>query len=214
MIISSIDSLDQLNQISYSQFLESDLINFDLVSAHVINNNMYANLRTALNVESYHDFSSRLVNEYSTALSTSETLATFETYAPASDGLNYFYPYSIKEFTSQFFSDLVPTLAETVISLMKTTGRIIQIGGGSGKAIIIKPQLMTDVHFQSIPKTVSPQDSILEIKNAVASLSTYIQDNEYLYDIISQKDQLIIALREEINQLNNKVLSVYQTTWR
>jgi hypothetical protein len=214
VIISSIDSLDQLNQISYSQFLESDLIHFDLVSAYIINNNMYANLRTALSVESYHDFSSRLVTEYYTALSSSETLATFETYASATDVLSYFYPYSIKEFTSQFFANVLPTLAETVISLMKTTGRIIQIGGGSGKAIIIKPQLMTDVHFQSIPKTVSPQDSILEIKNAVASLSSYVQDNQYLYDIINQKDQLIIALREEINQLNNKVLSVYQTTWR
>jgi hypothetical protein len=73
---------------------------------------------------------------------------------------------------------------------------------------------MTDVHFQSIPKTVSPQESILGITDALSSLTSYVKNNEYLYDVIAQKDQLIIALREEVNQLNNKVVSVYQTTWR
>jgi hypothetical protein len=215
MIISSIDTLDQLNAISYSQFLESDLITFNLISAYVINNNLYSNLRAALQIESYSDYSLRLIDDNPESTYSAETLATFETYAPLADGVNYyFYPYSIKEFTSQFFSGLVPTLAESIISLMKSTGRITQIGGGSGKAIIIKTQLMTDVHFQSIPKTVSPQESILGITDALSSLTSYVKNNEYLYDVIAQKDQLIIALREEVNQLNNKVVSVYQTTWR
>jgi|688.fasta_scaffold20608_16 hypothetical protein len=215
MIISSIDTLDQLNAISYSQFLESDLITFNLISAYVINNNLYSNLRAALQIESYSDYSLRLIDDNPESTYSAETLATFETYAPLADGVNYyFYPYSIKEFTSQFFSGLVPTLAESIISLMKSTGRITQIGGGSGKAIIVKTQLMTDVHFQSIPKTVSPQESILGITDALSSLTSYVKNNEYLYDVIAQKDQLIIALREEVNQLNNKVVSVYQTTWR
>jgi hypothetical protein len=215
MIISSIDTLDQLNAISYSQFLESDLITFNLISAYVINNNLYSNLRSALQIESYSEYSLRLIDDNPESTYSAETLATFETYAPLADGVNYyFYPYSIKEFTSQFFSGLVPTLAESIISLMKSTGRITQIGGGSGKAIIVKTQLMTDVHFQSIPKTVSPQESILGITDALSSLTSYVKNNEYLYDVIAQKDQLIIALREEVNQLNNKVVSVYQTTWR
>jgi hypothetical protein len=216
MIITSIDTLDQLNAISYSQFLESDLIPFDLISAYVINNNLYGNLRSALQIESYSEFSLRLIdsnldgNTYS-----AETLATFETYAPLADGVNYyFYPYSIKDFTARFFSNIIPTLAESIINLMKSTGRITQIGGGSGKAIIVKTQPMTDVHLQSIPKIVPPQESILTINDALASLNSYIQNNEYLYEVINIKDQLIIALREEINQLNNKIISVYQTTWR
>jgi hypothetical protein len=215
MIISSIDSLDQLNAISYSQFLESDLITFDLISAYIINNNLYSGLRSALHIESYSEYSLRLIDDNPGSTFSAEALSTFETYAPLADGVNYyFYPYSIKEFTTQFFSGIVPTLAESIISLMKATGRITQIGGGSGKAIIIKTQLMTDVHFQSIPKTVSPQESILNITDALTSLSSYVKDNEYLYEVISQKDQLIISLREEINQLNNKIISVYQTTWR
>jgi len=216
MIITSIDTLDQLNAISYSQFLESDLIPFNLVSAYVINNNLYGNLRSALQIESYSDFSLRLIDaNLDGGAYSAETLATFETYAPLADGVNYyFYPYSIKEFTAQFFSSIVPSLAESIINLMKSTGRITQIGGGSGKAIIIKTQPMTDVHLQSIPKTVSPQESILGISDALASLNSYIRNNEYLYEVIDQKDQLIIALREEINQLNNKIISVYQTTWR
>jgi hypothetical protein len=215
MIISSIDTLDQLNAISYSQFLESDLITFNLISAYVINNNLYSNLRSALQIESYSEYSLRLIDDNPESTYSAETLATFETYAPLADGVNYyFYPYSIKEFTTQFFSALVPTLADSIIALMKATGRITQIGGGSGKAIIVKTQLMTDVHFQSIPKTVSPQESILGITDALSSLTSYVKNNEYLYDVIAQKDQLIIALREEVNQLNNKVVSVYQTTWR
>ena len=216
MIITSIDTLDQLNAISYSQFLESDLIPFNLVSAYVINNNLYGNLRSALQVESYSDFSLRLIDaNLDGGAYSAETLATFETYAPLADGVNYyFYPYSIKEFTAQFFSSIVPSLAESIINLMKATGRITQIGGGSGKAIVIKTQLMTETHLQSIPKTVSPQESILSISDALASLNSYIRNNEYLYEVIDQKDQLIIALREEINQLNNKIISVYQTTWR
>jgi hypothetical protein len=215
MIISSIDSLQQLNQISYDQFLESDLINFDLVSAHIINNNMYSNLRSALQIESYSNFSNRLITEYSIELATSETLATFETYAPVADGVNYyFYPYSIKEFTAQFFSNIVPSLSESIINLMKSTGRIIQIGGGSGKAIIIKTQPMTQVHFDSIPKQTSPHQSILEINNAVSSLNSYIQNNEYLHKVIEEKDQTIAQLHSQIDELNRKVLSVYQTTWR
>ena len=216
MIITSIDTLDQLNAISYSQFLESDLIPFDLISAYVINNNMYSNLRSALQVESYSEFSLRLIDQNQDGSTYSaESLATFETYAPLADGVNYyFYPYSIKDFTAQFFSSIVPSLAESIITLMKATGRITQIGGGSGKAIIIKTQLMTDVHLQSIPRTVSPQESMVAITDALASLGSYVQNNEYLYEIIDKKDQLIISLREEINQLNNKIISVYQTTWR
>jgi hypothetical protein len=216
MIVSSIDSLDQLNSFSHDQFLESNLITFDLTSAHIINNNMYGSLRSALERETYSDFTYRIIADNPDyGLITAETLAIFETYAPAADGLNYyFYPYSIKEFASQFFSNLVPTLSDAIINLMKSTGRIVQIGGGSGKAIVIKVQPMTEVHFNSIPKDVSPHQSILGINNAVASLNSYIQNTEYLYKIIEEKDQLIISLREEINQLNNKVLSVYQTTWR
>lgn len=215
MVINSIESLDQLNDLCCDQFLNSDLISFDLVSAYVINNNLCSSLRANLANQSYSDYSQEILRLYPDLISNIDTLSTFETYAPVIDGVDYyFYPYSSKDFLAKFFADLIPTLRDSLFNLMKSTGRITQIGGGSGKAVVIKTQKMAQAHFDSLPKQITPHEAIVNINDSLSSIQSYISNAEYLMDIIQEKDNLIDSLNAQIAELNNKVLSVYQTTWR
>lgn len=215
MIISSIDSLDQLNDLCCDQFSNSELITFDLFSAHIINNNLYSSLRANLFNQSYSEYCRSILELNPDLIANINTLSTFETYAPVTDGVEYyFYPYSSKDFIAKFFGNVIPTLRDSLFNLMKSTGRLTQIGGGSGKAIVIKTQKMSQAHFDSIPKVVPPDQSISSILQSVNNLQSYIDNTNYLNEVITEKDQTIASLNEHIVELNKKIASVYQTTWR
>jgi hypothetical protein len=218
MITFSIESLEQLNNIAYYNFnpdLNTKLIPFDAASAYVIDHNQFAALRTVLNSgSSYADYVHTLNGLSSDAINS--CIATYDLYCPNSDSAApvYFYPYSSKDFFPDFFPTVLPTLRNALFELLKSTGRIIQIGGGSGKAFVVKPQLMTEAHMTSLPAYVDPTVSINSMSFLVNSLSTYVNDNQFLYQMLEEKDNQIHFLMNQITELNNKITSAYQTTWR
>ena len=220
MIIFSIDSLEELNNAVYYNFnpdLNTKLIPFDAASAYIIDNNQFQALRIVLNSgSSYSDYLHTLSALSSHAIT--NCIATYDLYCPNPDSTSYapvyFYPYSSKEFFPDFFPNVLPTLRNALFELLKSTGRIIQIGGGSGKGFVIKPQLMTEAHMTSIPPYVNPTVSIQSMSFLVDSLSTYVNDNQFLYQMMQEKDNQIHFLMNTIAELNNKINSAYQTTWR
>jgi hypothetical protein len=60
------------------------------------------------------------------------------------------YPFSKTQFFKTFYPDVVPSVANLYFTYMKNTGRIIQIGSGVGKALIIKPVNFTEEDFIAI----------------------------------------------------------------
>lgn len=217
-MITQITNLDELNSLLYTRLINPHplKLDFDLRAAFVINNSLYSNLRSSLlNGSTYEQFIDSTT--FTSAEDLPSLLSTCELYGWSNTSPSntiFFYPYSSKNFYSDFYSDLTPSLYSSVMSLLKSTGRISQIGTGYGKAFIIKPQLMGDIHFQSLPTPVDPNNIIQSIQTISNSLSSYVEDTNYLLSIIEQKDQTIQYLQNQIDLLNKKINSVYQTTWR
>ena len=97
---------------------------------------------------------------------------------------------------------------------MITTGRIIQIGTGQGKAFVIKPNHFTDVHYSSLPIVKDPEELISSIQSSVSLISEYTNNINWLIEVIEDKNEIISEMQEQINELNNRIYSMYQTTWR
>lgn len=220
MIIFSIESLEELNNNAYYNFnpdLNSKLIPFDAVCAYVIDHNQFQPLRTVLNSgSSYVDYVHTLISLSSDVISS--CIATYDLHCPNPNATSYapvyFYPYSSKDFLPDFFPNVLPTLRNALFELLKSTGRIIQVGGGSGKGFVIKPQLMNEAHMTSLPPYINPAISIQSMSFLIDSLSTYVIDNQFLYQMMEEKDNQIHFLMNQIAELNNKINSAYQTTWR
>lgn len=217
-MITQIDSLDLLNSIAHERLVSDHpfKLSFDLRAAYVINNSSYSTLRSSLinglTYSQYIDSTSFYsIEDISSLLSTSE-LYGWNDNTPINS--IFFYPFSLKNFYSDFYSDLTPSLYSALLTLLKTTGRIVQIGTGYGKSLIIKPQIMSDVHLQTLPSAVDPSKMIQSIQSVATSLSTYIEDNNYLLSVIEEKNNTINYLNNQIEELNKRLNLVYQTTWR
>ena len=54
------------------------------------------------------------------------------------------YPFSKNQFFKAFYPNIIPSVINAYFSYMKTTSRIIQIGSGVGKCLLIKPVYFTE----------------------------------------------------------------------
>ena len=220
MTISSISSLEDLNAITYDNFVENDsLTKFNNITAYFIHHGLIAKFRNGLLagqnlgqfVTSYCDESG--VNSYEMTTSP-ESVSTYELYTAGFTQDCYFIPFSKKDFISSYFSDITPQLSEVIFDLMKSTGRLVQIGSGGGKAFILKPIQFNQTHFESLPVFNTPEQLINVAQEAIESLKLQIKDVDYYVQKIAEKDEIISQLNQHILELNNRINQVYQTTWR
>jgi hypothetical protein len=220
MTTANISSLEELNQISYQNFIDSDsMIEFNYYTSYILNNNLITQFRTALNDNSTLFTYINLLCETTgitteQILSNQEAINTFDLHASGFTGTMYFVPFSKKDFISSYFSDLTPQLSDVIFDLMKSTGRLIQIGSGGGKAFVIKPIQFNESHFQSIPAFSTPEQLLDSAEDIISSLRLQMKNSEYYVQRIAEKDEIITNLTNQIVELNQKIHQVYQTTWR
>jgi peptidoglycan hydrolase CwlO-like protein len=65
-----------------------------------------------------------------------------------------------------------------------------------------------------ISTTNSPEEILSQISLSISHLSNSLVDNSYLLNQLDLKDLKIKELNQQIDDLNKKIYSVYQTTWR
>ena len=224
MIINTLNDLDQVNQICYQQFLDLDpnknydssfnFIPFDYIASNIVATGNYTSLRNFT-----ENFESYTYRDWFTAqpqvVYTSEIARILDLYSQYSDDSPvYLYPSSKKEFIQTYFANVTPTLSSYLFDLMKSTGRLIQIGAGQGKALIIKPSLFTEFHLSSAPSDRVPSEIISSIINDLSLLSSSLLDVDYYIQQINKKDEIIDSLNKYIENLSSQINHAYQTTWR
>lgn len=221
MIILSFDSLEALNQYAFHRLVEnvdgsnSSIISFDMHAAYVVKNDLYQSLRNHIESGlSYSDFKDSISSDNIDPSTNLDVVSTFELYSPVGSSNVYLFPYSRKDFISTYFSDLIPTLANPLFDLMKSTGRITQIGGGSGKALVLRLSEMNQSHYESLPSSVDPEILLSNLESTISTLRNNLLDKDYYISEINKRDKIIQILNQEIESLNNRVLHAYQTTWR
>jgi hypothetical protein len=132
-IIKTIESTEQLDQVAYLPFISSrvDLLDFNSKIAYVIHNNLFSVIRKSVKNNISLD---ELVVFNEDLLSNKDVQYIVQLYSEAK-----FYPFSRKEFYASFFSNLIPSLADSVYNHLKATNRIVPIGSGQHKGFIINP---------------------------------------------------------------------------
>jgi len=220
MIFSSISSLEELNKITYDDFVNNEsLVQFSYFTSYIIKADLISQFRNALAageslgsyITAYSEQSAVSLNEIT---SSAETLSVYDLYTSGYTGSCYFIPYSKKDFISLYFSNMTPQLSESVFNLMKSNGRLIQIGAGAGKAFVLKPIQFTETHFQSLPVFKTSEQLLETAQGVIDSLRSQIKDADYYVQKIAEKDEIIDQLNQHILELNKKINQVYQTTWR
>jgi hypothetical protein len=208
-IIKTIESTEQLDQVAYLPFISSrvDLLDFNSKIAYVIHNNLFSVIRKSIKNNIPLD---ELVVFNEDLLSNKDVQYIVQLYSEAK-----FYPFSRKEFYASFFSNLIPSLADSVYNHLKATNRIVPIGSGQHKGFIVNPSsFSTDVLPDFSSDVTSFSDILDESKSSLEKLFYYYEESVFYEEAIKIRDAHIQSLYEQIANLQNQISSAYQTTWR
>jgi hypothetical protein len=219
-MITSLPSISSINEIFIDRILNhlDQFLPYDRVTSHAIKNDKEDShlefWRTSLsniinNVHPYDYYKQvyLLNNEV-------EESAPLHYSSPLEDQTSAFvYPHSKAAFVSHFYPDLLPSMVNSVLGYMKTTGRMIHVGQGSGKSLIFYPVLFTeDDYLKLIPTSYS------DIITATVDInSTIINQQADINYLLKKNQELNLAVQALINENNSLQVSRtqdYLTTWR
>lgn len=211
-MIFKIETLKEYNDIFIERIISSDLfLPIDDITLDALHNNRIESLREIVENSDNHDYS-----YYSDLylLQHSPLTPSFLFSSPLSESsIPYLYPYSKTSFISSFYPDVFPSLLNHVFTYMKETGRMIHIGQGAGKALILYPVLFSDSDFESLLPT-SYSEIVSSTVNVVSMITQQQADISYLI----KKNAELTAKIQELTNLNNDIQRMreqeYLTTWR
>jgi len=211
-MISKIKTLKEYNEIFIERIISSDLfLPIDDITLDALHNNRIDSLREIVENRNTNEYSyySDLYLYFHSPLTPS-----FIVSSPLSDSIiPYLYPYSKTAFISSFYPDVFPSLLNHVFNYMKQTGRMIHIGQGAGKALILYPTLFSESDFEFLIPT-SYSEVVSSTVNVVSIITQQQADIAYL---LKTNTELTLQI-EELTNLNNNIQRMreqeYLTTWR
>ena len=206
-MITVIDTLEQFNN-RFINFNDSENNDFFLPLDSMVNdalvNNRIEELRIILeNTDNSYSYYEDLYNL---------------NYSPLTEELyisNYYlvYPYSQNNFIKQFFDDMLPSLSNHVLSYMKATSRIVQVGAGKGKALMFSLTPFTEDDLQFL-KPLQYQHVIEAMVNVTALVNNQQADIKFLLDQNQELQTTNTILSLEHQAINTARVQDYLTTWR
>lgn len=206
-MITIIDSLEDFND-RFINFNDPQKVDFFLPFDSIVNdaliNNRIEELRIIL------EDSDNSYSYYEDLYNLNYSPLTQQQY---SSDYSLVYPYSKNNFIKQFFGDMLPSLSNHVLSYMKTTSRIMQIGPGKGKGLMLNPILFTEddlqflkpLQYQNVIETMV--DVVSLVNNQQADIKFLLEENEQL-----KTNNTILSLEHQA--MNNARVQDYLTTWR
>jgi hypothetical protein len=206
-MITVIDTLEQFND-RFINFNDSQRTDFFLPLDSMVNdalvNNRIEELRIILedNDNSYSYYEDLYNLNYS-PLTEHQYISNY----------SLLYPYSKNNFIKQFFNDMLPSLSNHVLSYMKTTSRIVQIGAGKGKGLMLNPVSFTEDDLQFL-KPLQYQHVIEAMVNVTALVNNQQADIKFLLDQNQELQTTNTILSLEHQAMNNARVQDYLTTWR
>lgn len=213
-MISVIDSLEEFND-RFINFNDPQKVDFFLPFDSMVNdalvNNRIEELRIIL------EDSDNSYSYYEDLYNLNYSPLTEEQYSSStilvSSNHSLVYPYSKNNFIKQFFDDMLPSLSNHVLSYMKATSRIVQVGAGKGKGLIINPLSFQENDLQFL-KPLQYQSVIESMVNVTALLNNQQADIKFLLDQNQELKTNNTILSLEHQAMNNARVQDYLTTWR
>lgn len=125
------------------------------------------------------------------------------------------YPFSKTQFFKTFYSNIVPSVANLYFNYMKNSNRIIQIGSGVGKALLIKPVNFTEEEFVAIKSLDVPYSTLAQLLiQATDHLAKQEADIKFLLDKVSNAEESVELMRSKLIESESLLINTTMTTWR
>jgi len=125
-------------------------------------------------------------------------------------GFDYFYIGSKNSLKNSFFTQFLPSAFDLFYSHLIENYYIKQVGTGQGFAFLFNPSAFSNF--------ILPQHSSATLSSSIdyitKTISNLQNDNQYLFELISFKDQEILNLKNQIDSLNQNFYNQSQMTWR
>lgn len=191
------DSIYPLNE-----FIASFIIRKDFIS---LKDFAETNPSSKINVQKWKS----LIN-----LLSSEDLQSATTYINSFNLQEYVDPVYLyvgsKTSFRQIFADFIPSAFDALFNYLSAK-YITQIGSGKGHAFVIHPSFFTSDFSDFNNSVVSSLDILSRV---TADFKTLQSDNEYLFNLLTEKDNFILSLMKKISDLEHQNYITSQITWR
>ena len=123
------------------------------------------------------------------------------------------FPYSRIAFIEKFYNDIFPSISNKVFAYMKQSGRVITIGSGPGKCVIVYPSYFTQEELSSL-SLISYSQAVLASVEINALITNQQADINYLIKQNAKLEQKIEELLSTQQSLQSARTEDYLTTWR
>jgi len=125
------------------------------------------------------------------------------------------YPFSKNHFFKTFYSDILPSVMNCYYSYMKKNNRIMQIGTGVGKCLLIKPVYFTENDLTAIKSLdidyTTMSQLLVQATNHLAKQET---DIKFLLDKVESSQAYFKFLEKKVEILETQLINNTTHTWR
>lgn len=212
MIINNITDLTQANEIINSILNNTnDLLPLDQFTHNCIINDRIDYLRNVAGGEhTYDEYVASYVTEYGEL--TNDYLGYGITEYP--EVFQMIYPFSKNQFFKTFYSNILPSVMNVYYSYMKKNNRIMQIGSGVGKCLLVKPVyfIEDDINIiKSLDVNYSTMSNLLV--QATDHLAKQETDIKFLLDKVEVSQSYSKLLEKKIEILESQLINNTMHTW-
>jgi hypothetical protein len=125
------------------------------------------------------------------------------------------YPFSKTQFFKTFYSNIIPSVANAYFNYMKNTNRILQIGAGVGKCLLIKPVYFTEEDITIINSLdVSYSEMSQLLVQATNHLAKQEADIKFLVEKLEVSQSYSRFLEKKAEILESQLINNTMHTWR
>lgn len=212
MIINNITDLTQANEIINSILNNTnDFLPLDQFTHNCIINDRIDYLRNVAGREhTYDEYFASYVTEHGEL--TNDYLGYGITEYP--EVFQMIYPFSKNQFFKTFYPNILPSIMNVYYSYMKKNNRIMQIGSGVGKCLLVKPVYFTedDINIiKSLDVNYSTMSNLLV--QATDHLAKQETDIKFLLDKVEVSQSYSKLLEKKIEILESQLINNTMHTW-
>ena len=212
MIINSITDLTQANEIINSILNNTnELLPLDQFTHNCIINDRIDYLRQVAGQEhTYDEYVATYVTEHGEL--TNDHLNYGITEYP--EVFQIVYPFSKNHFFKTFYSNILPSVMNCYYSYMKKNNRIMQIGSGAGKCLLIKPVYFSENDLNQI-KLLDVNYSAMSqlLVQATDHLAKQENDIKFLLDKVETSQGYSSLLEKKVEILESQLINNTMHTW-
>lgn len=210
MIINSITTLNEANKLIINPLTNNNFLPLDTFTYDCIKNDRIDFLRQTIESENTYD---EKASEYYALHECGDVPEDYGIIVYPETN-QFIYPYSKTNLFKTIYPKILPSVINLYFNYMKNNNRVIQIGSGVGKCLIIKPVLFTQEDVDIINDLDTPYFALAKLLVlATDHLAKQENDIKYLLTAVSDAEKNNQYYSERISKLELQLINTTMNTW-